>query len=97
MSETLKARVVHVKCEKGVGGYFYASSPEIKGLLVVEPTLAELDKAIPQAITDLYAVSGHDVMVTYVDDPDDDLRSLVMVPAELAERTLAHQRARRVA
>jgi hypothetical protein len=94
MSETLKARIVHVKRELGAGGYFYASSPDIKGLLVIEPTLAELDEAIPKAIADLYAVSGHPVVVTDVEENDADFRSWVMVPAEIAERAPSDRRPR---
>jgi hypothetical protein len=38
-----KATVVHVKVEEGRTGLFYASSPDMKGLLVAEPTIVALE------------------------------------------------------
>lgn len=53
MTEPEKDQTVRINRELGAGGYYYATSPDIRGLLVVKPTLAELDAAIPQAIADL--------------------------------------------
>lgn len=55
MNESTKNRIVRVRREQGKGDWFYATSPDIRGLLVVKPTLAELDAAIPKAIADLRA------------------------------------------
>ncbi len=41
---------VTVKKEQGKAGLFYATSPDLKGLLVAEKTLEALEKAIPKAI-----------------------------------------------
>ena len=50
MTGTLtKATVVRVKVEEGKTGLFYATSPDLRGLLVAEPTIDELEKAIPQS------------------------------------------------
>ena len=53
-----RARIVRVKIEEGRTGLFYATSPDLKGLLVAEPTMDALEAAVPQAIADLYAVAG---------------------------------------
>ena len=51
MSETMqKAKVVHVLREQGEGNWFYASSPELPGLLATAPTLDALDRIVPDAI-----------------------------------------------
>lgn len=97
MSETRpKTQIVHVRREQGEGGWFYATSPDLKGLLVTEPTLDGLDRAIPEAIRDLYAACGVDVLVTDVDKHDDSLRAWVAMPAIIAQQALA-QRTERVA
>lgn len=89
MSEaTLKARIIRVKFEDGKIGQFYATSPDLKGLLVAEPTLEALEHAVPQAITELYAASGVDVVVTMAEEPEDDLRVWVAFPTEIARRAL---------
>lgn len=84
-----KAKVVRVKREQDESGWFFATSPDIKGLLVAEPTLDALEHAIPGAISDLYEADGQEVVVTPLDNDDGDLRSWVAVPAKLAERELA--------
>jgi hypothetical protein len=89
-SDTLhKARVVRVKRALGESGWFFATSPDVKGLLVTQPTLDALEDAIPSAISDLYEADGHNVVVTRLDNDDGDLRSWVVIPAKLAERELA--------
>jgi hypothetical protein len=81
-----RAKVVRVRREIGEGGWFYATSPDLKGLLVAEPDLAALDKMIPQAITDLYGASDIEVIVARVEDEGDMLlRSWVAIPTVLAK------------
>ena len=72
MTGTLtKATVVRVKVEEGKTGLFYATSPDLRGLLVAEPTIDELEKAIPQVIGDMFAAdSGSSVAVTKGGDND---------------------------
>jgi hypothetical protein len=84
----MKARMVRIRREEGKTGLFYATSPDLKGLLVAEPTLDALELAIPKAIADLYAASGTAVVVTRVEDEFDDHRLWVAVPAEIARRSL---------
>ena len=69
MTSTLtKAKVLRVKVEEGKTGLFYATSPDLKGLLVAEPTIDALEEAIPGAITDLFAACGVMVVVTKAGD-----------------------------
>jgi hypothetical protein len=70
---TMKARMVRVRREEGKTGLFYATSPDLKGLLVAEPTLDALELAIPKAISDLYAAQGTVVVVTRVEDGLDEV------------------------
>ena len=87
----MKAHVVRVKREEGKMGLFYATSPDLKGLIVSAPTLDGLEEKIPEAITEMYAACGQDVAVTRVDEPhEDSMRSWVAVPIMVArERTSA--------
>ena len=67
-----RAQIVRIKIEEGKAGLFYATSPDLKGLLVAEPTIDALDAAIPAAIAELYAAAcGTKVVVTKArnDDP----------------------------
>jgi hypothetical protein len=61
------AKVIRVKREME-GDLFLATSPDLRGLLVAEPTLDGLEKAIPQVIVDLYAARKIAVTVIPVDD-----------------------------
>jgi hypothetical protein len=82
-----KARLVHITCEKGKAGLLYASSPDLLGLLVAEQTIDGLRQAIPNAIRDLYAAMGVEVVVSPVDEPDDG-RTWVAFPAVIARQAL---------
>lgn len=86
---TMKAKIVRVKIEEGRAGLFYATSPDLKGLLVAEPTIDGLENEIPRAITALYAACDVDVVVTKAQDGDDDLTPWVAVPVLVAEKALA--------
>jgi hypothetical protein len=88
-----KARIVHVTCERGKAGLLYASSPDLRGLLVAEDTADALRKAIPTAIRDLYAAMGVEVVVSPVDDPTDEGRTWVAFPAAIAREALTKESA----
>ena len=64
MSGAMQAHIVRVKYETGQTGLIYASSPDLKGLLVAEHTFEELERVVPRAITELYAACGVNVVVT---------------------------------
>jgi hypothetical protein len=82
-----RATIVRVKIEEGKTGLFYATSPDLKGLLVAEPTIDALDEAIPQAIAELYAVAcGAKVVVTKAKNDDPVFYPWVAIPAAEARR-----------
>ena len=88
----MRARIVRINREKGKAGLFYATSPDLNGLLVAEATVDALQKAIPGAIRDMYAASGVEVVVSPVDEPDEG-RTWVALPAAIAREALAKQQA----
>lgn len=87
-SATMKAKIVRVKIEADNVGLYYATSPDLKGLLVAEPTVEELERAIPRAVADLYAACGVEVIVTKAEDGCDEHAPYIAFPTELARREL---------
>jgi len=85
---SMKAKIVRVRIEEGKTGLFYATCPDLRGLLVAEPNLDELDKAIPKSIVDLFAASDLHVVVTKAEDGEDDLTPWVAVPAVVAKAAM---------
>lgn len=83
-----RAPIIRVKVEEGKAGLFYATSPDLKGLFVAEPTLDALDEAIPQAIAGLYAACGVDVVVMKAKNDDPVFFPWVAVPTEIARRAI---------
>ena len=92
---SMKARRVRVRLEEGKTGLFYATSPDLKGLLVAEPSVDAVVKAVPGAIAEMYKACGLKVVVTKLDDDDgpDDFRSWVAISAEIARKALEENRA----
>lgn len=78
----MSAKFVRVQVKEGRTGLFLATSRDLKGLLVAEPTLPDLIQAIPEAIRVMYAACGVHVVVTLADPIDDD-RAWVAVPPEV--------------
>ena len=76
-----------IEYEHGKMGLIYASSPDLRGLLISRPTMEELREAIPQAITDMYLACGEKVLVSSL-KPDELLEDdrWVAFPAEIAKR-----------
>jgi hypothetical protein len=88
MSEAApKARLVRITCEKGKTGLFYATSPDLRGLLVAEATVEALTEAIPKAIQEMYAASGVEVVVSPVEEPEEG-HTWVAIPAVIAREAL---------
>jgi hypothetical protein len=69
-SASMEPKILRVKVEQDDVGLFFATSPDLQGLLVAEPTLEALDKAIPAAVKALYAACGLDVVVSKAEDDD---------------------------
>jgi hypothetical protein len=88
-SASTKAIIVRVKVEEGKTGLFYATSPDLKGLLVAEPTLDALDESIPKIIAQMYAACGVDVVVAQAKDNDPHFFPWVAIPTETARRFMA--------
>jgi hypothetical protein len=91
---SMKAKIVRVKVEEGKAGLFYATSPDLKGLLVAEPNIDDLDVAISRGIADLYAACGENVVVTKAQDGDPHFFPWVAIPAEVAKRAMEQSRSR---
>jgi hypothetical protein len=87
-NESSRARVLRVVCERGNAGLFYATSPDLKGLLVAEPSMDALKRVIPEAIAELYARDWVKVVVTEVDQDGDPSGRWVAFPAEIAKQAL---------
>lgn len=85
---SLKAQVMNVRVREGKEGLFYATSPQLKGLLVAEATMEELERAIPKAIADLYLACGLEVVVSRMESDDGDGSPWVAFPAEVAKAGL---------
>ena len=83
MSKTERADIIRVKVEEGKAGLFYATSPDLRGLLVAEPDLDALFEAIPREITNLYAAKGMKVVVTGAKDASE-YYPWVAIPSEVA-------------
>jgi hypothetical protein len=94
-SASMKAKIVHIQVEADKSGLLFATSADLKGLLVAERTREELEAAIPAAITALYAACGTAVVVTMLEDGDDEYAPWVAVPVPpaLARAVLDQQRA----
>jgi hypothetical protein len=87
---TERARIVRVKIEESKVGLFYATSPDLGGLLVSERTIDALDEAIPKAIAELYAAmhGGAKVVVTKAKNDDPEFYPRVAIPAHVARRAI---------
>ncbi|HZP08387.1 hypothetical protein [Methyloceanibacter sp.] len=83
------ARLIHITLRQGNEGLLYATSPELKGLLVAGATRSEVEKEIPDAIAEMYAACGEKVLVTRLDaDDTGDLSPWVAIPTEVARKAL---------
>lgn len=88
---TLRPKIVKIVIKEGREGLFFATSPDLHGLLVAEPTLQALDEAIPKAIADLYLAKGVRVVVSKADDDTED-QPWIAFPVELAQAAIEAER-----
>jgi hypothetical protein len=88
-SKSMNAKIFRVKIEKGRAGLYYATSPNLKGLLVAGDTMEKAEMAVPQAIKDLYAACDMEVVVTRADDGNEGLAPYVAIPSQIAREQLA--------
>lgn len=88
----MKAKIVRVKVERGSAGLYYATSPDVRGLLVAKSTVEELEEAIPEALTALYLALGIRVVVSEAEDSDDgEYSPWVAISAEVAKAALSRE------
>ena len=87
-SNLAKTKLVRIKIEEDKTGVFFATSPDVKGLLVAKPTIEDLYADIPRAIEELYALCGVDVIVAQVGDDDVGDHPWVAIPADVARQRL---------
>lgn len=87
-TSSMRAKRVRIRVKEGRAGLFYASSPDMKGLLVAEPTINELEEAIPRAIRDMYAARDVNVVVAKMEDDDERFSPWVAIAAEVAKMAL---------
>jgi len=64
---SMNAKIVRVLVETGREGLYYATSRDLKGLLVAEPAYEALTKSIPDVIIALYAACNVEVEVRQAD------------------------------
>jgi hypothetical protein len=88
---TKYGKLLRVSVKEGENGVYVATSPSLKGLLVVSKNFNKLiDTLVPQAIVDLYAACNEHIVVAPLDEDTDDpnVRPFVAVPAEVARQAL---------
>jgi Domain of unknown function (DUF1902) len=86
MAVTVTARIVRVKYDGGDAGLFFATSPDLRGLLVAKHTMDELVEAVPQAIRELYAADGIDMIVHRAPYDDPEFFRWIATPVEIARQ-----------
>jgi hypothetical protein len=86
-AESSLAKVIRVNIEFDQTGLFYATSPDLKGLLVAKSTIKDLETAIPQAITNLYLATGESVVVIPANDMDGErpIKTWVGLPSSVVQ------------
>lgn len=84
---TAQAKLIRIKIEEDASGLFFATSPDLRGLLVAKLTVPELENDLARAISELYAVTGEEVLVSQVDGANWP-RSWVAFPATIAREHL---------
>lgn len=87
-SGPVETKIVRVRIDEGKAGLFYATSPDLKGLLVAEPTIDDLEREIPKAITALYAACDVHIVVAKAQDTGDRFTPWVAMPVAVAAKAL---------
>lgn len=63
-SKSMKEKIIRVKIEEDGERLFFATSPDMKGLLVAATSLDKMKTALPEAIRKMYLARGIDVVVS---------------------------------
>jgi hypothetical protein len=72
---------------------FFATSPDLRGLLVAERSLDELAEAVPQAIKDLFAADGIEMIVTRAAGDSSEFRLWIATPVSVARAAMRREMA----
>jgi len=88
VTAALKAKIVRVTFEWDDVGLFYATSPDLKGLVACASTIEQLREKIPQIIVDMYAACDVDIVVREIENDGDN--SWVAVPLTAQGSSIAH-------
>jgi hypothetical protein len=89
MSGSFTARVIRVEFDTGETGRIYATSPDLKGLMIGRHTMGELQEALPQAIAALYEAAGEQVFVLRATGDAVDGEAWVTMPVAVAQQALS--------
>jgi hypothetical protein len=89
-SSRFEAKIIKVQVKQGRAGLLYATSSQLKGLLVAQPNRAALEAEVPAAILEMFAAGGEQVVVGRVEGKEEASAepSFVAIPAELARKQL---------
>ena len=82
------ADIIRVRIEEGAAGLFYATSPDLKGLLAAAPGIDELEGEISNAVVGLYGVRGLEVVALQAERTDPDFHPWIAVPSKEIGRLL---------
>lgn len=87
-STSMRAKIIRVKIEAD-GDMFFATSPDMKGLLVAATSREKMDAAVSEAIRGMYLACGIEVLASKAEEAEDFLEPWVAFPVELARRAVA--------
>jgi hypothetical protein len=85
---TEMARVIRIKIMKGKTGLFYATSPDLRGLLIAQPTLDALKDEIPLAIAALYQASDMTMLIVRAKSNDTNFHMWVAMSEDFVRRAI---------
>lgn len=67
------AKIINVVVEKVEGGMFFATSPQMRELMVSGTTESEVHEAVPQVIREIFDAHGQSVAVIEAEKDNEDL------------------------
>jgi hypothetical protein len=89
-SSRFEAKIIKVQVRQGHAGLLYATSSQLRGLLVAQPNRAALEAEVPAAIREMLAAGGEQVVVSRVEGKEEASAepSFVAMSAEIARKQL---------
>jgi predicted RNase H-like HicB family nuclease len=77
---------IRVSVEEGDAGLFYATSPDLRGLLVAAPTVDALESEVPSAIEAIFEAEGTPSVALPSEGAGDFRRIWIALPTSEAVR-----------